>query len=128
HKLIKEGAKLVENLEDILQECPRLLQKNGMSSYSIKNDGLISTSKVSHEMLSQPKEQAVNISQLKGEEEAGTEVLLHQMGYDPVHPDSLADRLDLATADVYALLLEMELAGLVSAMPGGRYQRIRKES
>ena len=34
HKLIKEGAKLVECLDDILSECPELLQKSMESSAS----------------------------------------------------------------------------------------------
>ena len=47
------------------------------------------------------------------------------MGYDPIHPDTLAERLGLPAADIYAALLEMELEGRVAAAAGGRYQRIR---
>ena len=35
HKLIKDGAKLVECLDDILHECPGLLQNAAVPSYSI---------------------------------------------------------------------------------------------
>ena len=35
HKLIKDGAKLVECLDDILHECPQLLQNTPVPSYSI---------------------------------------------------------------------------------------------
>ncbi|EPI1060638.1 DNA-processing protein DprA [Neisseria gonorrhoeae] len=38
HKLIKDGAKLTECLDDILNECPGLLQNTGASSYSINKD------------------------------------------------------------------------------------------
>ncbi len=38
HKLIKDGAKLTECLDDILNECPRLLQNEGASSYSINKE------------------------------------------------------------------------------------------
>lgn len=51
--------------------------------------------------------------------------LLHGMGYGAVHPDVLAESLSLPAADVYARLIEWELDGIVAAMPGGRYQRIR---
>ncbi|EFC88560.1 hypothetical protein NEIMUCOT_04939 [Neisseria mucosa ATCC 25996] len=47
------------------------------------------------------------------------------MGYDPVHPDILAQQTAWAAADVYARLLEYELDGIVAALPGGRYQRIK---
>ena len=50
--------------------------------------------------------------------------LLEKMGYVPIHPDTLAEQLDKNAADIYAALLELELGGLVAAMPGGRYQRI----
>ena len=46
------------------------------------------------------------------------------MGYDPVHPDTLAQQLQFPAADVYAELLELELDGKVASLAGGRYQRI----
>ncbi|MDO4641401.1 MAG: DNA-processing protein DprA [Neisseria sp.] len=125
HKLIKEGAKLVENLEDILQECPQLLHKTGMSSYSIYSDSVSQTSVAGENASKQTSFQADKAAEHIGVNTEADSVL-EAMGYDPVHPDSLAGRLDLATADVYALLLEMELLGVVAAMPGGRYQRVRK--
>lgn len=125
HKLIKEGAKLVENLEDILQECPQLLHKTGMSSYSIYSDSNSRPSVAGENVGKQTSFQADKVAE-SIDVNTETDGILEAMGYDPVHPDSLAGRLDLATADVYALLLEMELLGVVAAMPGGRYQRVRK--
>lgn len=111
HKLIKEGAKLVECLDDILQECPQLLQ---------------------YAPPEKPAPQAGNTTQ--HEENAITAAhagqtaahpLLDTLGYDPVHPDSLAQALNLPAAEIYAQLLELELDGMIAAMPGGRYQRIK---
>lgn len=56
---------------------------------------------------------------------AAADNLLDRIGYDPVHPDTLADMLQLPAAEVYALLTEWELEGRVAAMAGGRYQRIK---
>ncbi|WP_437179447.1 hypothetical protein [Neisseria perflava] len=53
------------------------------------------------------------------------DALLAAMGYDPVHPDMLAQQLGWAAADVYAKLLEYEMDGAVAALAGGRYQRIK---
>lgn len=51
--------------------------------------------------------------------------LLEHMGFDPCDFDTLAARSGL-TADVLAALLtEWEIEGLVEALPGGRYQRLR---
>jgi len=54
-----------------------------------------------------------------------TSALLEAMGYDPIHPDILAQQTNMAAADVYAQLLEYELDGIVAALPGGRYQRVK---
>ena len=54
-----------------------------------------------------------------------TSTLLEAMGYDPIHPDILAQQTNMAAADVYAQLLEYELDGIVAALPGGRYQRVK---
>ncbi len=122
HKLIKEGAKLVECLDDILQECPQLLQKAPLSSYSIYKE----RNESSAADATEPLETAERPSETM--DESGKDELLAAMGYDPVHPDSLAQSLGLPAADVYARLLELELDGQIAAMTGGRYQRIKKKA
>lgn len=50
--------------------------------------------------------------------------LLEAMGYDPVSLDALQARTGLDTATLQARLLELELDGEVSRMPGGLLQRL----
>lgn len=50
--------------------------------------------------------------------------LLRAMGYDAVHPDSLAQLLAIPTAEVYAELTILEINGEIAPLAGGRYQRI----
>ena len=134
HKLIKDGAKLVECLDDILHECPGLLQNAAVPSYSInkknkKTKKCTAVKETSSEPVlpfsddlhvqKQPA-QANTVAAPTAEDE-----LLDAMGYDPVHPDILAQQTAWAAADVYARLLEYELDGIVAALPGGRYQRIK---
>ena len=134
HKLIKDGAKLVECLDDILHECPQLLQNAAVPSYSInkknkKTEKRTAVRETSSESVlpfsddlhvqKQPA-QANTVAVPTSEDE-----LLNAMGYDPVHPDILAQQTAWAAADVYARLLEYELDGIVAALPGGRYQRIK---
>jgi DNA processing protein len=45
------------------------------------------------------------------------------MGYDPVGIDALVARTGTSAAELQAGLLELELQGRVSRMPGGLYQR-----
>ena len=124
HKLIKDGAKLVECLDDILHECPQLLQNTPVPSYSInktvkpKND---QTERLQPKTIAdEPQRPSENLPVAPS-----TSALLEAMGYDPIHPDILAQQTNMAAADVYAQLLEYELDGIVAALPGGRYQRVK---
>ena len=134
HKLIKDGAKLVECLDDILHECPGLLQNAAVPSYSInkknkkteKRTAVRETSSesvlpFSDDLHVQKQPAQANTAAAPTSEDE----LLNAMGYDPVHPDILAQQTVWAAADVYARLLEYELDGIVAALPGGRYQRIK---
>ena len=125
HKLIKDGAKLVECLDDILHECPRLLQNEGASSYSI-NKGIPEKRITAVQTASDPpfsSEGKMPSEKTENRPVGGS--ILDRMGFDPVHPDVLAEQLGMPAADLYAELLELELDGSIAAMPGGRYQRIR---
>lgn len=125
HKLIKDGAKLVECLDDILHECPRLLQNEGASSYSI-NKGIPEKRITAVQTVSDPPFSSEGkMPSEKTENRPVGGGILDRMGFDPVHPDVLAEQLGMPAADLYAELLELELDGSIAAMPGGRYQRIR---
>ena len=123
HKLIKEGAKLVECLDDILSECPELLQKSIESSGSTQLPTKLSTRKRAN--VSRENKQPALVEMLQQTVAAEGNSLLAMMGYDPIHPDLLAEKCKLATDEIYAQLMELELDGMVVAMPGGRFQRIK---
>ncbi|WP_416191728.1 DNA-processing protein DprA [Neisseria sp. CCUG12390] len=127
HKLIKEGAKLVESLDDIVQECPQLLQNTPLPSYSIykhQKTGSAAAPETIPEAAAKPA--AEKTDSRPSEYELGTDdALLNAMGYDAVHPDTLAESLGWPAADVYARLLEYELDGVIAPLAGGRYQRIK---
>lgn len=50
--------------------------------------------------------------------------LLDQLGLEPCDVDTLVARSGLNGSTVLALLSELEIAGRIAALPGGRYQRI----
>lgn len=104
HKLIKEGAKLVESLEDIFTELPTL----EVNSHADTNFLLSSSS----EKDTVPSE-SNNVNPL-----------LDAMGFDPIHPDVLAQKLAIQTSLLYETLLILELDGVIKATSGGRFQRL----
>ncbi|MBG9388841.1 DNA-processing protein DprA [Caenimonas aquaedulcis] len=103
HSLIKQGAKLVECAQDVLEELPStrgsLLARNASSSTST----IAGTS----ELDGTPTQDGV----------------LESLGHDPVGLDALVARTGLAPAQLQARLLELELAGEIARLPGGLYQR-----
>ena len=124
HTLIKQGAKLVENLEDILQECPRLLQKKDLQSYS--NRPHLQTDDMSKSSISADGSEDLSSAQspdciLNPMEQQ----VLDGLGYGIMHPDMLVTTLGMAATDVYAHLVTLELGGWITTLPGGCYQRIK---
>jgi DNA processing protein len=98
HALIRQGAKLVETAQDVLEELGALARFVAAPV---------------------PVPAAATAA---GTDPAQTE-LLALMGYDPLDMDTLAGRSGLTPGEVSSMLLLMELCGLVEARPGGKYQR-----
>ena len=101
HALIKQGAKLVESAQDILEE--------------LKLD-----------FVPQP---ARHSAADRGKHELGgpdpTQHLLVLIGFDPVGLDALQARSGLETAQLQAQLMTLELAGELARLPGGLFQRVK---
>jgi DNA processing protein len=97
HQLIKQGAKLVESAQDILEE---------LAHY-----------KMAQPVVTEPRITAMAANPVSNK-------LLTQMGFDPVAPDELAMRCNLDAATLNAQLLTLELDGLIEMLPGGIYRRM----
>lgn len=96
HQLIKQGAKLVESAQDILEE---------LSQFQPAKPGIPASSGATPEITAD-------------------DPLLDAMGFDPVGPDALVARCGLDAAILSARLLDLELAGLIEMLPGSQYRRI----
>lgn len=105
HALIKQGAKLVESIQDILDELNHLPPQVN-----------VSTSAVSEAMRD-------NIN--TDDSAADDNKLLTCFDYDAIDIDTLCIRSGLTVEVVSAMLLALELEGKIGSLPGGRYQRIR---
>jgi DNA processing protein len=95
HGLIKQGAKLVEHVQDILEELP----------------------------LDMPASAAVPSLQQVSEVTIAEKKVLDQLTAYPTHIDNLVRRLSMCAGEVSSLLLQLEVKGLASQQPGNRFVR-----
>jgi DNA processing protein len=109
HALIRQGAKLVETAEDIMEElCGQmegLRSGAGLAAETTEFDSRTGDT--------QPLDEDYRR-------------LLDIMGYDPVSIDTLIQHTGLTSQAVSSMLLLLELEGYVSSAAGGRYYRTEK--
>ena len=94
--LIKQGAKLVENTDDILEEIANNLKYAGAGR---QNEH--SPAGMSDEALTD------NEKKIKG-----------LLSHDPVHIDHLAEKGNMSLSQVGSLLLNLELKNIITELPG----------
>jgi len=99
HQLIKQGAKLIESAQDILEELGKL------------------------PLLARHPQAPANTSAIAPANH-DADALLRAMGFDPVDADVLSLRSGLSAAMLSEQLLALELDGAVECLPGGRYRRV----
>ncbi len=104
HDLIKQGAKLVDCTQDILEE--------------LKNLPKVQVCKASTSPPDLP-DTSVNLL-------APLTVLEH-LGQDPVGLDELQIRSGLSVAQLQAELFQLELNGVLGRLPGGLYQQLNRK-
>jgi DNA processing protein len=99
HKLIRDGAKLVETAGDILDELyPQRRQTRDATAVK------------------------------QNRAPADAHPVLAAMGYDPVGVDALVARMNVAPETISAELVTLEFAGEIAALPGGYWQRLHRGS
>jgi len=103
HRLIRDGAKLVETAQDVLEELG-LGRARGASAEART-----------------PAPAEDEKSDLKGP----ARKVLTALGHDPAGIDVLVRRTGLAAEAITVALVELEVAGRVASLPGGQYQRRR---
>ena len=94
HLLLKQGAKLAESSQDILEELGATFHGRGATIAAVDAVG--------------PENP-----------------LLAALGFDPISLDTLCQRSSLTPDTASAMLLTLELEGIVSRLPGGKFQRVR---
>jgi len=98
HRLIREGAKLVETAQDVLDEL------------NIRGVGRVAGSTAAAD-----DDTAMTAAQKS---------LLAAIAHDPVDLDTLIARTQMSADAIAAALTTLELDGRIAALPGGRWQRV----
>jgi DNA processing protein len=100
HALIKQGAKLVESAQDILEELGTVVATTiAASDANCADTDLLPD---------------------------GDNGLLGALGFGPLGLDALQARSGLDIATLQAKLMELEIHGHLSRLPGGLFQRLVK--
>lgn len=95
--LIREGAKLVETVQDILEELNQYYQED-------------------MNCAPQPEQSMLDLEQ---------QTLLNLVMYDPTSIDHLVEKTGKSVEMIASMLLILELNGYISAVAGGCYTRIK---
>ena len=124
HALIKQGAKLVESANDVLEELRAVIpagRQMAVSNIAEKSMAHIDPSAAADADSAVDAADDPTAPTVPGDTAA---VLLQALGHDPVGLDALLARTGLDAATLQAKLLELELMGMVGRLPGGLFQRI----
>jgi DNA processing protein len=102
HRLIKDGAALVETVEDVLAAI-------GFSAFAVPPNS--------------PAD-AEDGAEIPGRGlDSGAEMLLNALGFEPADVDRLVQRTGMCAPSVISTLQLLELEGRVESLAGGRYSR-----
>ena len=111
HQLIKQGAKLVDCLQDIVEDLNLNLNLNlnlglnlGLSSRALENSALTKRPADTTTVVVNP--------------------LLELMGYEAISLESLVHLSHLTVSEVSSMLMLLELDGSIASLAGGQYQKI----
>jgi DNA processing protein len=99
HRLIKEGAKLVESAEDIIEDLLPMVDR-----------------KLHREIKTLPIGEEPELNEKERQ-------LWELLGMDPLHIDAIARAVDLALAETAEILLNLEIKGLIKQLPGTFFVR-----
>lgn len=114
HLLIKQGAKLVESAQDVLEE----LQYPVAAPLAIARP---TTKRAKKATATEPNDEPPSDSAAHATPD---QALIEALGHDPVSLDALIARTGMDAATLQARLFELEMASLATRLPGGLYQRL----
>ncbi len=127
HRLIKEGAKLVETAADILEELASInlftIQTRTELADTSSDSNTIDDSDLSFNSITIAKSASVKPENKYDDLDDDYKQLLDYLDSGPTTIDTLVEQCGLTAGEVSSMLLILELRGLVVVQPGGFYVR-----
>ena len=105
HTLIKQGAKLVENAQDVLEEIA----------------GAVFLNNAQNEIRPRPANEPIELTPEEN-------VVYRNLDPYPIHIDDLGRKTAMAPGKLSSLLLALELKGIVEQLPGKFFTKVDGES
>lgn len=102
HRLIKQGAKLIENAQDVLEDLGPFLNAHLQ---------VLPDKKMSSREKDVPPMDSIE------------KLIWDQLTIDPKYIDDIQHQMDITSSDLSVQLLQMEMKGLVEQHPGKRFSR-----
>lgn len=118
HALIKQGAKLVESAQDVLEELRLQLTPPPLPNSKLLKQTHLSDTDTDTE--TEGEGEALD----RADPDFEPDDLVKSLGYDPVSIDALVARTGWDAASLQVRLMELELDGQVARLQGGLYQRV----
>ena len=116
HRMLKQGAKLVETPAEILEELGFVAPPPSKGDFTALFEG----GRPSRQTPTpKPTASATDASELAPE----AQKLLAALGYAPATLEILATRTDMQEATLQSTLLQLELAGHLTVLPGSQFAR-----
>lgn len=104
HGLIKQGAKLVERAQDVIDELLPQLAGSFRARWASVSTG-------------EPRQSKLELGKTEAQ-------VYDALSYEPMHVDAVIAKTGLAASDVTALLLALEFKQYVRQLPGHSYLRL----
>ena len=104
HQLIRQGAKLVETAQDVMDELGTLAASCATAQVTAANN---------------------RSSQDTGKLAPDYQQLIDLIGFDNTSIDQLVCSSGLTPAEVSSMLLQLEMSGHLASSPGGLYNRLK---
>ena len=98
HRLIQKGAKLIVDVDDVLEEFPDLQETLGAGAQ-------------------RASQQDVDLPPVEAK-------VFAALDYEPIHFDDLVERTDASTTEVSLALFQLDAKGLIKELAGKRYAKL----